>query len=106
MASRFNSPEVPFRGAQSQVTGKLIDDAPGPQARAAAQSLPLEASARSTGEAGWVVRLPVRAEQVEVEKRVVVYEQVRVRSRGDHDVRRVTANIRREELRVDADGQL
>jgi stress response protein YsnF len=53
--------------------------------------------------AGWVVRLPVRAEQVRVEKRSVVVEEVAVSTRTEHDVRRIDETVRREELLVDAD---
>jgi stress response protein YsnF len=100
MASDINSPDVPFPGAHSQVTGKPRDDTPGAPARAAASSLPLQASAPTRDHSGWVVRLPVRAEHVNVEKRIVVYEQVRIERHADHDFSQQTAEIRREELRV------
>jgi stress response protein YsnF len=37
---------------------------------------------------------------VDVDKRVVVYERVRIERRTDQDVSQQTAEIRREELRV------
>jgi stress response protein YsnF len=52
---------------------------------------------------GWVVRLPVRAEDVSVEKRSVVFEEVVISTRPEHDVERIDAEVRREELVVDTD---
>jgi hypothetical protein len=61
--------------------------------------LPLEAQIeRSNG--GWRIRLPVRAEQVKVEKRVVVAEEVRIWKDRVPEVARVEGDVHREELVV------
>ena len=67
-------------------------------------SLPLESSV-PTWERGWTVRLPVRAEHVTVEKQVVAYERVAVRTHAIDDLARMEATVRREELRVDVQGE-
>lgn len=54
----------------------------------------------------FMVVLPVRAEHVTVEKRPVVFEEVVVRRQHVQDVERVTDTARREELRVDLEGDV
>jgi len=63
----------------------------------------LEASAVAW-ERGWVVRLAVRAESVQVDKQVVVYERAVVRRRETEELATLGASIRREELSVDSEG--
>jgi len=65
--------------------------------------LPLDHVVERLGR-GWRVRLPVRAEQVTVNKRTFVAEEVVVRARPVEDVVRVDETVRREELRVDTSG--
>jgi hypothetical protein len=97
--------DLPFPGAHSQVTGKPLEiDGSTTPPLSVRRLLPLDASAPVRGEAGWVVSLPVRAEHVEVEKRVVVYERVLVQRGEVDDATRVEAEVRREALRVDTDG--
>jgi uncharacterized protein (TIGR02271 family) len=67
--------------------------------------LPLDATP-TPSENGWVIRLPVRAEQVTVRKQVVVRQRVLVRRRVVRDVARVQAEVLHERLRVDAHGQV
>jgi hypothetical protein len=106
-ASEPGAHDRPFPGARSQVPGRHEPTAAGaprdPDApRPASSALPLESS-EVRSDRGWSVRLPVRAEQVSVDKQVVVYERVQV---GRHEVQdqvRLHANIRKEELRVAAD---
>jgi len=50
---------------------------------------------------GWAIRLGVRAEHVEVEKQLVVYEQVTVRRYAVEDTEHLDATVRREELRIE-----
>jgi uncharacterized protein (TIGR02271 family) len=50
------------------------------------------------------IDVPVREERVEVEKRPVVYEEVGIGKREVQETRNVDATVRREELRVDREG--
>ncbi|MCA1644291.1 MAG: YsnF/AvaK domain-containing protein [Chloroflexi bacterium] len=50
------------------------------------------------------VRVPVREEQVEVEKKPFVYEEVEVGKRVTRETQQVSDTVRREELRVDNEG--
>jgi uncharacterized protein (TIGR02271 family) len=61
---------------------------------------PIEAGQTET------IRVPVREEHVEVEKQPVVYEEVAVGKRVTQDTERVSDTVRREELRVDTDGDV
>src|ERR671933_163409 len=95
-----SSPDRPFPGAHSQVPG-----AHAPPAETSAtlpanpRRLPLGA-ARSRSRQGWVIRLPVRAEEVTVTKEVVVRERVVLRRREPDDIAPVEATVRRERLQV------
>ena len=70
-----------------------------------ARSLPLEAEVQPFN-GGWWVRLPVRAEQITIDKEVVVSEEVTLRTKQVEDVVRVEDTVRREELRVDSEGDV
>jgi uncharacterized protein (TIGR02271 family) len=50
------------------------------------------------------IQVPVTEERVEVEKQPVVYEEVGIGKRVTQDTRHVSDTVRREELRVDDDG--
>jgi uncharacterized protein (TIGR02271 family) len=52
------------------------------------------------------IRVPVREEQVEVEKQPVVYEEVGVGKRVTQETQQVSDTVRREELRMDNDGDV
>ena len=52
------------------------------------------------------IRVPVREEHVEVEKQPVVYEEVGVGKRVTQDTQHVSDTVRREELRVDREGDV
>ena len=52
------------------------------------------------------IRVPVTEERVDVEKQAVVYEEVEVGKRVTQDTRQVSDTVRREELRVDNDGDV
>ena len=54
-------------------------------------------------ERGWMMRLPVRAEEIQVEKRAVIYERVVVRRASLRNIVRLEDTIRREELEIDGD---
>jgi len=73
--------------------------------QASTAMLPLESSAVAFNERGWEIRLPVRAEEIAVEKQVVVRERVVVGRREVDDVEHVDASVRREQLRVDVEGE-
>ena len=67
--------------------------------------LPLQARIER-GLTGITVRLPVRAEHVTVEKQTVIAEEVVVRTGEVTEVERLSDTVRREELRVDTEGDL
>jgi stress response protein YsnF len=67
--------------------------------------LPLEAHVETTTHT-CTIRLPVRAEHVTVEKWPVVVEEVVVRTAQLDDSVRVGDSVRREELHVDARGDV
>jgi hypothetical protein len=67
--------------------------------------LPTEGTVSSAGGA-WLVRLPVRAEQPTLTKEVVVYERVLVRRRRVDEIVRIETEVRREELRAIAEGDV
>ena len=99
-------PDRPFPGALSQVPRLHAesDDVPA-TAAASWEQLPLEASRTPIG-LGWTIRLPVRAEHVTITKEVVVREAVVLRRREVDDVARLDATVRREELRVETEGEV
>jgi uncharacterized protein (TIGR02271 family) len=57
-------------------------------------------------ERGRTIEVPVREEQVEVEKRPVVYEEVQVGKRTVQDTQEVSGTVRREEARIDREGDV
>jgi uncharacterized protein (TIGR02271 family) len=69
------------------------------------EGLPVEADCTSVA-GGWVVRLPVRAEQVTVTTELVVYERVLVRRRRVGEIARIETEVRREELRAITEGEV
>jgi len=61
---------------------------------------PIEATSEKT------IDVPVREEQVEIEKRPVVYEEVEVGKRQVQETQRVSDTVRREEARIDREGDV
>jgi uncharacterized protein (TIGR02271 family) len=55
---------------------------------------------------GEEVRVPVREEQVDVSKRAVAKEEVRVGKRKVQDTEKVSGEVRKEELRVEREGNV
>ena len=51
---------------------------------------------------GWSIRVPLRREEVVVDKRTVLAERVVIRRSAVEDVRHVEAAVKRERLRVDS----
>jgi stress response protein YsnF len=97
--------DTPFPGARSQVPGRHHEmDRSTARQPQAAPLLPLGASPLPR-ERGWTIRLRVRAEQIEVEKRIVVRERVAVRRAAVDGSVHLKTHIRREVLKVQADGQ-
>ena len=98
----FNQPE-----ANLEPEGNLA-----PRGRPPAQPgrpLPLEATTEPRPGAwvgGWVVRLPLRAEEITVDKQTVVVEEVAVQRRQLKEVIRPSETVRREELRLETAGDL
>jgi len=103
MAAEASTTDKPFPGARSQVPDfrQEESDSAAPHTGTAA-SLPLGASALPE-DGGWTIRLRVRAEQIEVERQVVVREHVKVRRQAVDDATHVTTNIRKEVLNVQVD---
>jgi len=58
------------------------------------------------GDDGQSISVPVHEEQVDVDKRAVVYEEVGVAKRQVQDTERVSATVRREEARIDREGDV
>ena len=81
----------------------MTDSTPTAAGRHADGSLDARLERTSTG---WVVRVPVYAEEVHVAKQAVVYDSVVVRRQEREDVARVDATVRRERLQVETDGAL
>jgi len=69
------------------------------------RTLALEADRQSLGNV-LTIRLPVRAEDVTVDKQAFVTEEVAVRPSRVDDVVRIEETIRREQLRVDTRGDV
>ncbi len=63
-------------------------------------------SDRPIGEGGETVRVPVREEQVSVEKRPVVTEEVEIGKRQVQETKQVSGTVRREEVRVEGQGDV
>jgi uncharacterized protein (TIGR02271 family) len=70
---------------------------------AADATLPLEATKLETPGAAWSLKLPCRAEEVQVRKTVVVYEEVRLHKAVTREGVKVEARLKREELKVRTD---
>jgi len=67
------------------------------------------ASGRATGDElreGQEIRIPVKEEQVHVEKQAVVKEEVQVGKRKVRDTETVAGDVRKEELRVEHEGDV
>ena len=52
------------------------------------------------------IKVPVREERLEVEKQPVVYEEVGVGKRATEETQQVSETVRREELRMDKEGDI
>jgi uncharacterized protein (TIGR02271 family) len=63
-------------------------------------------SDRPMDEHGQTIAVPVHQEQVELEKRAVVYEEVGVGKREVQENEQVSGTVRREEARVDREGEV
>jgi len=59
---------------------------------------------RSIDDRGQSIDVPVREEQVELDKRAVVYEEVGVGKREVTDTEQVSGTVRREEARIEREG--
>ena len=69
----------------------------------AERPLPLEVEIEPTA-GGWSIRLPLRAEDITVDKRTVVAETVTVRRGQVKEVVQRDETIRRERLRIETEG--
>jgi uncharacterized protein (TIGR02271 family) len=84
--------EVPVTREEVYVERHPVDRRPSDQ--------PIDASESES------ISVPVRAEEVEVEKRPVVYEEVGVSKRATQETKQVSGTVRREELRMENDGDV
>lgn len=62
-----------------------------------------EAAVERAASGGWVVRVPLRREDVRLEKRTVIGERLLIGRRQVEDVEHVEADLRRERLRVEGE---
>jgi stress response protein YsnF len=76
-----------------------------PPSSTAERTLPLEAKVEPAA-GGWSIRLPLRAEEVTVDKRTVVAETLTVRRGQVKEVMHRDEMIRRERLRIESEGNL
>ena len=58
------------------------------------------------GEGDETLRVPVREERVEVEKRPVVTEEIELGKRRVQDTQQVSGTVRREEARIEGEGDV
>ena len=65
-----------------------------------------EVTDEEIGEGRDEVRVPVREEQVDVQKRTVATEEINVGKRAVQETERVSDTVRREEARVETDGDV
>ena len=72
--------------------------------RHAVERRPADEPIRDT--ASQTIDVPVREERLEVEKRPVVYEEVGVGKRATEETQQVSETVRREELRMDKEGDI
>ena len=89
------------------VTEQRTMDVPVTREEVEIQRRPVEArpSDRPIGE-GEEIRVPVREEQVTVEKQPVVREEIELGKRQVQDTERVTGEVRREEARIEREGDV
>lgn len=90
VVSEQRTVEVPVTREEVYIERQPVDRRP--------SDSPISESERST------IDVPVREEHVTVEKTPVVYEEVGVGKRQIEETRDVNATVRREELRVDREG--
>jgi stress response protein YsnF len=57
-------------------------------------------------ETGWLLRLPLRAEQVNFDRRAVVVEEVAVGRRAHHETVRLEDTVRIEKLQTESTGDV
>jgi len=60
----------------------------------------------SIDERDQTIRVPVREEQVSVEKQAVITEEINVGKRNVQEIKEVSGTVRREEARVEAEGEV
>ena len=58
------------------------------------------------GEGDETIRVPVHADEVSVEKRAVVTEEIGVGKRKVQDTQQVSGTVRREEARIEREGNI
>jgi stress response protein YsnF len=91
---------------ESQRRAPGANPARGTPPPAGAQPLALDARVERAVDGGWRVTIPLRAERVRADRQTVVRQEVVLRPRMVSGVERVDGSVAREELRVDAQGDL
>jgi uncharacterized protein (TIGR02271 family) len=84
--------EVPVTREEVTIERRPVDRRPSDR--------PIDATESDT------IRVPVHEEQVEIEKKPVVYEEVGIGKRVTEETQQVSDTVRREELRMDKDGDV
>ena len=100
--------EVPVRREELVVERRAVERRPADEAEESAPdefSRSLVARFRALQE-GESIRLPLIEEEVVIQKRPVVYEEVLVGKRGVEETQQVSGTIRREELKVARRGEV
>ena len=102
---RERTGEVEIR--KEMVTEEKTLDVPVTREEVVVERRPVERRpASGTVGAGETIEVPVHEERVEVEKQPVVYEEIDVGKRQVQDTERVSGTVRREEARVDTEGDV
>src|SRR4051812_8642581 len=92
-------------GAPEQRWDRFGSGEAAPESNDNRQPLPVAARIAPSG-SGWEVRVPLRAEQVAVQKQTMVAEQVTIRRNQIAEVVRVHDTIAREQLTVEVSDNL
>ena len=103
----------PVEAGEAQVRKEVVTEQRTVQVPVAREELVVERrpverrpAEQPVGEAADVIEVPLREEQVQVEKRPVVYEEVEVGKRQVQETQRVSDTVRREEARIDQEGDV
>lgn len=94
---------APLPAQQANATARPL--AAGHETRERRGALPLQAQVEPAKD-GWLIRLPMRAEMITIDRQAVVVEQVVVRAETVQETVHLDASVRREELRMGTEGDV